>query len=178
MAFGSSSAIFQYVAKNVLGVFVQSNVAPTGMSSTGFLGDTMKFALYGNSGTPDKTVATAVLCSYNGSASQWVTANEVTGTGYTAGGNTVPATKAWATDATAGPCFTSSGAMTWTSATITAYGGLLYDASVTAAGNFAANQGVCFNSFGGSAQSVSGGTFTVQWATAGSTANTIFNVSV
>lgn len=179
MAFGTTSAIFQYVAKNLLGCYVQSNVVPTGMGSTGFLGDTMKFALFGNSGTPDKTVSTAVLCSYNGSGSAWVTTNESTATtGYTAGGNTVPATKAWATDATAGPCFTSSGAMSWTvTGPLTAYGGLLYDSSITAAGNFAASQGVCFNAFGGS-QSVTSGTFTVAWATAGTTANTIFNISV
>lgn len=178
MAFGTNSNIFQYVAKNLLGCFVQSNVVPTAMTATGFLGDTMKYALYGNTGTPDKTVATAVLCSYNGAASAWVTGNEATGgSGYTAGGNTL-AGKAWATDATAGPCFSATGpSWTITGGPFTAYGGLLYDSTITAAGNFAASQGVCFNAFGG-AQSVTGGTFTVAFATAGATANTVFNISV
>ena len=102
MAFGTASAIFQYTAKNLLGAFAQSNVAPATMGATGFLGDTMKYALYGNTGTPDKTVATAVLCAYNGAASQWVTANEATG-GYTAGGQHA-GREGWAVDATAGPC--------------------------------------------------------------------------
>lgn len=178
MAFGTNSNIFQYVAKNLLGVLVQSSTVPTGLSTTGFLADTMKFALYGNTGTPDKTVATAVLCSYNGTSSQWVTADEATGgSGYSAGGNTL-GTKGWATDASVGPCFTAAASVwTITGGPFTAYGGLLYDSSITAAGNFAASQGVCFNAFGG-AQSVTGGTFTVTFATAGSTANTIFNISV
>ena len=178
MAFGTNSNIFQYVAKNLLGCFMQSNVVPVTMSATGFLGDTMNFALYGNTGTPDKTVATAVLCAYNGAASAWVTGNEGTGgSGYSAGGNTL-GTKGWATDATAGPCFTAAQPVwTITGGPFTAYGGLLYDNTVTASGNFAAKQGMCFNAFGG-VQSVTGGTFTVAWATAGSTANTIFNLSV
>lgn len=66
---------------------------------------------------------------------------------------------------------------TITGGPFTAYGGLLYDNSITAAGNFGAAQGVCYNYFGG-IQTVTGGTFTVLWATAGSTANTIFNISV
>ena len=176
MAFGTNSNIFQYATQNLLGAFAQSNVAPTGMSATGFLGDVMKFALFGNTGTPLKTVATAVLCSYNGAASAWVTGNEVGNSGtYAAGGATL-AGKGWATDATAGPCFSATGP-TWTGATITAYGGLLYDSSITAAGNFAANQGVCFNAFGG-VQTVTAGSFTVSFPTAGSTANTVFNISV
>ena len=89
MAFGSASAIFQYAMRNLICLPGYQTTAPTGMTSTGFLGDTMKFALYGNSGTPDKTVATAVLSSYGGSGSQWVTGNEITGTNYSAGGYTL-----------------------------------------------------------------------------------------
>src|SRR5689334_10476499 len=42
--------------------------------------DAFKVALYNNSITPDNTVTTTVLTGYNGSASQWVTANEVSET--------------------------------------------------------------------------------------------------
>ena len=55
--------------------------------------DTIKVALYSsNTMTPDNTVTTAALTQYNGTSSQWVTANEVSGTGYTAGGVTVTPT--------------------------------------------------------------------------------------
>ena len=178
MAFGSTSAIFQYAMRNLIALPGYQTTAPTGMTSTGFLGDTMKFALYGNSGTPDKTVTTAVLSSYGGSGSQWVTGNEITGSGYSAGGDTLSG-KAWAIDTgSSSVCFTA-GNPTWTGATITAYGGLLYDASISGGTGFAADEAICFNSFGGSAQSVSGGTFTVAWATPASAAVTaVFNISV
>lgn len=181
MTFGTNSNIFQYAMRNLIGLSAYQTTAPTSMTSTGFLGDTMKFALYGNTGTPDKTVATATLSSYNGTASQWVTANEITGTGYTAGGGTqgTLGSKAWAIDTgSSSICFTAANP-SWTSATITAYGGLLYDATITGGTGFAANEAICFNSFGGSAQTVSGGTFTVQWATPASAAVTaVFNIAV
>lgn len=178
MAFGALSNIFQYAMRNLIALPGYQTTAPTGMTSTGFLGDTMKFALYGNTGTPDKTVATATLSSYNGAASQWVTANEVSGSGYSAGGDTL-GSKAWAIDTgSSSVCFTAANP-TWTTATFTAYGGLLYDASISGGTGFAANEALCFNSFGGLAQTIAGGTFTVQWATpvsAGVTA--VFNISV
>lgn len=178
MTFGSTSAIFQYAMRNLVGLSAYQTTAPTGMTSTGFLGDTMKFALYGNTGTPDKTVATATLSSYLGASSQWVTGNEITGTGYSAGGDTL-SSKAWAIDTgSSSICFTAANP-SWTSATITAYGGLLYDASISGGTGFAANEAICYNSFGGSAQTVSGGTFTVQWATPASAAVTaVFNIAV
>lgn len=182
MAFGTTSAIFQYVAKNFFGVFVAGVTAPAG--SAGLVADAgTKFALYGNTGTPASSytsAGTAALTSYNGAASAWVTGNEATGgSGYTAGGNAL-ASKVWLTtpDAVSGSCFTAA-QPTWTitGGPFTAFGGLLYDSTITASGNFGASQGICFNAFGGS-QSVTGGTFTVAWATAGSTANTVFNLSV
>jgi len=174
----ATSNIFQYSAKWVLGGLAASNVVPAGMTATGFLGDTMNFALYGATTAPDKTVATAVLCSYNGAASQWITGAgyEVANSGTYAAGGQALAGKAWAIDATAGPCFSATGP-SWTGATITAYGGLLYDSTITTSGNFNAKQGVCFNYFGG-VQTVTAGTFTVVYATAGATANTIFNIAV
>ena len=65
----------------------------------------------------------------------------------------------------------------WTGATIAAaYGDLVYDNSVT--GGTVAKQGLCFNYFGGT-QSVTSGTFTVQWGTPASSAQTaVFYITV
>jgi hypothetical protein len=119
--------------------------------------DSLKVALYGNTGTPDNTVTTQVLTEYNGAASQWVTANETSGAGYSAGG--VAVTPVTVTQASNVVTFTSSGAPQWTTATITAFGCLVYDTTV-------ANQGLSYNYFGGS-QSVTAGTFTVNWNASG-----------
>jgi hypothetical protein len=120
--------------------------------------DSFKVALYAsNTMTPDRTVTTAVLTEYNGTSSQWVTANEVSGTGYTAGGVAVtPISLAQATNVVT---FTSSGTPSWTTATFTAYGCLVYDTTVS-------NEGLSFNYFGG-AQSVTSGTFSVSWSGSG-----------
>ena len=107
--------------------------------------------------TPDRTVTTAALTEYNGAASQWVTANESSGTGYTAGGTAVtPVT--W-TQSSNVVTFTSSGSPQWTGATITAYGCLVYDTTVN-------NEGLSFNYFGGQ-QVTTVGTFTISWNASG-----------
>ena len=55
-----------------------------------------------------------------------------------------------------------------------AYGCLVYDHTITVT----ANQGLCYNYFGGS-QSVTAGTFTIIWATVGAlTSVVVFNVTV
>lgn len=139
------------MAWSASGVFAYWNYL-MGTKAVSLTTDTLKVALYGNSGTPDKTVTTAALTQYNGASSQWVTGNEVSGTGYTAGGNTL-----------SGVTFTqSTNVMTltatspqWTSATITAYGDLVYDSTVS-------SDGVAFNYFGG-VQTVTAGTFTVSY---------------
>jgi hypothetical protein len=141
----STSKVFAFAVLQAL----ENNVKP----ST----DSYKVALYGNSGTPDNTVTTAALTEYNGAASQWVTANEVSGTGYTAGG--VAVTPIAVTQTTNVITFTSSGSPQWTGATFSAYGGLVYDTTV-------ANQGISFNYFGG-VQTVTSGTFTVSWNASG-----------
>jgi hypothetical protein len=148
-----------------------TTAAPTTFSSLS--ADTIDVALFGNSVTPDKTAAVAST-GYN--TGTWTTGNETSGTGYTAGGSAL-ASKAFAIDTgSSSICFTGAN-VSWTGATITAYGCLVYDATITA--GTVAKQGLCYNSFGGSAQTVSGGTFTVQWATPGGAAVTaVFNVSV
>jgi hypothetical protein len=118
--------------------------------------DSYKVALYA-SGTPDKTVATAVLTEYNGAASQWVTANESSGTGYTAGGVAVSSPTVTQTGGVV--TFTSAGTPQWTGASFSAVGGLVYDTTVS-------NEGLCFNWFGGT-QTVTAGTFSITWNASG-----------
>lgn len=121
--------------------------------------DTIKAALYAsNTMTPDNTVTTDVLTEYNGTASQWVIANEVaSGGGYTSGG--VAVTPLSVSQTTNVVTFTSSGTPQWTSASFTAYGCLVYDSTIS-------NIGLSYNYFGG-AQTVASGTFTVTWNASG-----------
>ena len=113
---------------------------------------------------------------YNSAGGQWVTANEVTGTGYTAGGSAL-ASVTYGIDGTATNALAYHAAnLSWTTATFTAYGCLVYDHSITA--GTIADQGVCFNSFGGSAQTISGGTFTIAWFSTGYSSGTVFSVTV
>ena len=55
--------------------------------------------------------------------------------------------------------FTSSGSPQWTTASFTAYGGLIYDTTTT-------NQAISWNYFGG-AQTVTSGTFSITWNASG-----------
>jgi hypothetical protein len=138
----STSKVFAFAALQALKATVNLN------------SDSYKVALYGNTGTPDNTVSTAVLTEYNGAASQWVVANECGNSGtYAAGGSAVAPISL--TQTTNVVTFTSSGSPSWTGATLTAYGCLVYDTTVS-------NEGLCFNYFGG-AQSVTAGTFSIAW---------------
>lgn len=125
--------------------------------------DTIKAALYGNTITPDNDVTTDVLASYNGTASQWVTAGEKTSsTDWPAGGQTLAGkTVSVATadvvmvDATTD---TASGA----AATLAdVHGCLVYDDTLSPN-----KHGLCYNYFGG-ANSVTNGTFTIVWSANG-----------
>lgn len=157
----SNSKIFRFMLGEVL-----SNNAAYDLSGTGV--DTFKAALYNNSITPDQNVGTAVLTGYNGAASQWVVANEVTdASGWPAGGRSlvspaidvsVSATVFWdATD-------TASANSTTTLASV--FGTLVYDDTLTN------KPGISYNYFGGT-QSVTNGSFTIVWH-----ANGIFRFSI
>lgn len=112
---------------------------------------TNKWAMFTNSITPNFTTDTAYgVAPYN--------ANEVSGTGYTAGGAVV-----------ASPTITgASGTLTydqadtsWTSSTISnARCALLYSDAL------AGNNAICLVNFGADYSTVSG-TFTIQWAAGG-----------
>jgi hypothetical protein len=157
MAFTSSSMFRAWTAA-VLGQGQTAAVLPAGYAGLG--ADTVTVALFNNSGTPDKDAA---LTSTGYNTGQWVTANEVTGAGIwaAAGRNlsgvtiTNPATGVTMLDAT-----DLAGAGTGTLANV--YGCLVYDNTITAGTGGIADEGICFNYFGG-AQSVTSGTFTIVW---------------
>lgn len=103
------------------------------------------------------TVKVALLDDSHGFTSthnQWseVSANEISGTGYTAGGVAL-ASKAVTQGATTK--FDADDAE-WTSATFTAYHAVIYDDTLT-------NDDLIASIDFGGAQSVSGGTFTISW---------------
>lgn len=100
---------------------------------------TMKIALYTNSATLDATTT-----AYSAT-------NEVVGTGYTAGGNTLTGNAISYAGTTAWITFSDSA---WTTATITARGALIYDSS-------ASNAAIAVLDFGADKTSTAG-TFTVQ----------------
>lgn len=123
--------------------------------------DTIKVALYNNSITPDQDV-TSANSAYN--AGQWATANEVADGAEWAAAGVALAGKT-VNSGTAGVVFfdandTASGS----SATLASvFGCLVYDDTLTTP---VADQGICFNYFGGT-NSVTDGTFTVIWSANG-----------
>lgn len=149
MAWSASGVFAQYV------LAAMNRVAAFDLDS-----DTLKVALYNNTGTPDKTV-TAANTAYN--AGQWVTANEVSQVGqWAAGGVTLtsPTVTASSSTVTFDAADTASGA----SATLSSvYGCLVYDSTLSTP---VANQGISFHYFGGT-QSVTSGVFTVVWNASG-----------
>lgn len=163
----SASAVFRaYVTDLIAGTI--TNQAGTGMAWDD--ATTVKAALYNNTGTPDKD-ATSALSAYNAATSQWVTANEVSdGANWAAGGVAVtgrtvtnPSTGVIMMDATDTPSTTSTATLA------SVFGCLVYDDSITTP---VADQGFCFNYFGGT-NSVTSGTFTIVWH-----ANGVFRATV
>lgn len=131
--------------------------------------DVPKVALYNNTITPSQDV-TSALSAYNAASSQWLTAGEVTdATNWVAGGRALASTSL--NSGTAGVVFYDA-ADTAGGGTVTitdAYGCLVYDDTLTTP---VADQGICFNYFGG-ANTVTAGTFTIQWH-----ANGIFRITL
>jgi hypothetical protein len=108
-------------------------------------GNTFKLALYDNS------------ASFTAATTAYTTSNEVTASGtYSAGGGTLTNVTPTSTGTTA---FTDFADLSFTSATITAYGALIYND--TAAGD----PTVCVLDFGG-AKTSTAGTFTIVFPTA------------
>lgn len=130
-------------------------------SAQGFSTDTVNVALYGNSVVTATAISdTLAHNAYNAASGQWVQANELaTATGYTQTGIAVTPKSQTVVSGNV-VTFTSSGAPAWTSASFSAYGCLVYDTTIT-------NKYVyCWNFFGG-VQTVTSGTFTINWNAAG-----------
>ena len=144
MAWPGSSKIYAYAILNAMN-------AGTGAINAG--SDTFKIALYGT-GTPVNTGTTLAATEYG---TTWNTCTEVGNSGsYSAGGSSL--TSPTSTQSTNTWVFACSTANSWTSATISAYGALIYDHTTDSG----ANPGLCFLDFLGD-QSVTGGTFTVTY---------------
>jgi len=107
-------------------------------------GDTFKIALYTSSAT------------LGASTTAYSATNEVSGTGYTATGNTLTNVDPTTSGTTA---FTDFADTTWSSATITANGALIYNDS------HASDAAVAVLAFGGDKTSTNGD-FTIQFPTA------------
>lgn len=125
--------------------------------------DSCKVALFNNTPTPDNDV-TSALSAYNAATSQWVTANEVYEAGQWAQGG-VALTSQVVNSATADVVFFDAADTASGSAADLAnvYGCQVYDDTLTTP---VADQGICYNYFGG-ANSVVNGTFTVVWSANG-----------
>ena len=109
--------------------------------------DTIKIALYTSS------------ASLGATTTAYSTSNEVSGTGYTAGGVTLTSAAVSTTGTTA---HFDADDPTWTSASFTARGALIYNSSNS-------NKAIAVLNFGGDF-TVSGGTFKIVFPAAGSTA--------
>lgn len=168
----TNSKIFQQAMLNPIGRAVNAGTAPTSFVS--LTADTINVALFNNSITPDGTVAVAST-GYN--TGQWASgANEVTdATNWVAGGRAA-GSLSWALD-TGSSSIVYHAANTAGGGNVTltnAFGCLVYDNTIS--GGTVAKQGMCYNYFGGG-QSVTGGTFTIVWATVGATTG-IWNITI
>ncbi len=148
MAWADSKIFRQFLAD------VMGNTAAFDLSGTP---DTFKVALYNNSITPDNDVS-AANSAFN--AGQWATANEVSESGQWATGGvalTSPAIDVGTADVVFWDASDTASGSAADLASV--YGCLVYDDTLTTP---VADQGVCYNYFGGS-NSVVNGTFTVVW---------------
>jgi hypothetical protein len=128
-----------------------------------FDADTFKAALFNNTPTPDNDT-TAALSAYNAATSQWVTANEVFEAGQWAQGGVALTSQALNVGTADVVFFDAADVVSGSAADLAnVYGALIYDDTLTTP---VADQGVCYNYFGG-ANSVVNGTFTVQWSANG-----------
>jgi hypothetical protein len=123
-----------------------TNQFKTGLmnGSYNFTSDTFKIALYTAAATLDENTST------------YITTNEITGTGYTAGGNTLTVSVTPTTGTSGNIAYISFSNVSWTGA-LTARGALIYDVTN-------GNKTVCVLDFG--ADKTSTTTFEVQFPAA------------
>src|SRR5262245_48762028 len=152
----TDSRIFQAIINDALGKIAQPDIDT----------DTITVALFGTTVTPDRTVSSA-NSAYN--AGVWAAGGVSDASGWPAAGRNLASI-------TLTP---SAGTITYDAAdtvsansntTLTAaFGCLVYENTLTTP---VADQGICFNYFGGT-QSVTAGTFTIVWNASG-----IFSITV
>jgi hypothetical protein len=142
----SNSKIFRQTIADALG-----NTAALDLD-----GGTLKAALYNNSITPSQDVS-AANSAYN--AGVWANTNELTSSSQWPAGGIALSGKTLDV-ATAGTVFLDATDVSVSGVTITAaFGCLVYEDELTTP---VADQGVCFNYFGGT-QSVTAGQFNIVW---------------
>lgn len=143
----SNSKIFRQFVADALG-----NTAALDLDS-----DTIKAALYNNTGTPDQNVS-AANSAFN--VGQWVTANEVSQAVQWPTGGVALGSKVLDVATSAVVMFDAADTASGSAATLAAvFGCLVYEDTLTTP---VADQGICFNYFGGT-NSVTGGTLTIIW---------------
>lgn len=130
------------------GIHNFTNGSGGGTTTTTGSGNTFKIALYTSS------------ASLGAGTTAYTTSNEVSGTNYSAGGNTLTNVTPTTSSTTALTDFADT---TWSSSTITARGALIYNSS-TAAGS--ANRAVVVLDFGADKTSTNGD-FVIQFPAAG-----------
>lgn len=123
----------------------------TGRYNMGSGGDTIKVALMNNSH------------GFTATHDVWadVSANEISGTGYTSPGQNL-GSQTVSIDDTDNEGVFDAADTAWTTATFTAYHAVIYDDTVATP----ADDLICSIDFGG-AKTVTAGTFTIQWAAEG-----------
>ena len=160
------------MAWSASGIFREFLVGPcfqaSGTGWTGLDSDTVKVSLHNNSITPDKDAAVG---STGFNTGVWTTTNEVTdATNWVSGGRAL-ASKTFTTPSSGVAMFDAADLAGGGNVTLAnVFGCLVYDDTITA--GTVADQGACFNYFGGS-QSVTAGTFTIVWS-----ANGILRITV
>lgn len=156
------SRVFRAFIADVLG---RSATAAFDLDAPSTAGSGLKAALYNGNTTPDAN-ATAANSTYG--AGTWITgattgSNEVFETGQWEKGGMPIAVASGLNAGTNDVVFLPATANTasGTAADLAdVRGALVYDLA-------AANRGVCYNSFGGNANAVTNGTFTIVWSTLG-----------
>ena len=101
------------------------------------------------------------LANLDANTTAYTTTGEISGTGYTAGGQTLTITQTPVSDPTNNTAYISFANVVWNPANFTARAALIYNATTGAA--------VCVLDFGSNKSNTAAGTFTVTFPTATST---------
>lgn len=163
----ASTTVANITSATALTLSANATATGTGVTLT-ITGDPFYIALIGSSytGTYDANITNYGTGSGSPSTSN-VGTDEVSGTGYTAGGVALSNSTPTYTTGNPGTAYTTPGANpSWTSATFSTVGALIYNKSTR--NGYSAGRSVSVHSFSGT-QSVSSGTLTVVMPTNSST---------